>query len=84
MPFKTTLNWLFNVIWCSLVIGSFNQKIAVFQRVYYILNVRLRDWDQAQYLCTGMALKYRKQADADLQYQMKLLYQLGRIFVLQK
>ena len=24
IPFKTTLNWLFNDIWCFLVIGSFD------------------------------------------------------------
>ena len=41
MPFKTTVNWLFNDIWYYLVIGSFDWKIGVFQqivvRVYYIL-----------------------------------------------
>ena len=30
MPFKTTVNWLFNDIWCHLVIGCFNWKIGVF------------------------------------------------------
>ena len=41
---------------------------------YYnnVIDVKLRDWDQAQYLWTGMALKYGKQVDAGLQYQMKL------------
>ena len=42
MPFKTTVYWLFNDIWCYLVIGCFDWKIGVFQqavvRVYYILN----------------------------------------------
>ena len=41
MPFKTTANWLFNDIWCYLVIGCFDWKIGVFQhtvvRVFYIL-----------------------------------------------
>ena len=41
MPFKTTVNWLFNDIWCYLVIGCFDWKIGVFQqtvaRFYYIL-----------------------------------------------
>ena len=32
MPFKTTLNWLFNDIWCYLVIGSFDWKIGIFQQ----------------------------------------------------
>ena len=32
MPFKTTLNWLFNDIWCYLVIGSFDSKIGIFQQ----------------------------------------------------
>ena len=39
MPFKTIVNWLFNDIWCYLVIGSFDWKIGIFQqtvvRVYY-------------------------------------------------
>ena len=42
MPFKTTVNWLFNDIWCYLVIGCFNWKICIFQQtdvsVYYVLN----------------------------------------------
>ena len=41
MPLKTTTNWLFNGIWCYLVIGSFDWIFCVFQqtvvRVYYIL-----------------------------------------------
>ena len=32
MPFKTTLNWLFNDIGCHLVIGSFDCKICIFQQ----------------------------------------------------
>ena len=36
-----------------------------------------------KYLWTGMALKYRKYVNADLQYQMKLFKQLGRSFSLQ-
>ena len=32
MPFKTTLNWLFNDIWCYLVIGSLHWKIGIFQQ----------------------------------------------------
>ena len=43
IPFKTTLNWLFNSIRCYLLIGYFDSKIAVFQetvvRVYYILKL---------------------------------------------
>ena len=31
MPFKTTVNWLFNDI-CHLVIGCFDWKIGVFQQ----------------------------------------------------
>ena len=42
MPSKTTINWLFNDIWCYLLIACFDWKICVFQqivvRVYYILN----------------------------------------------
>ena len=42
MPSKTTVNWVFNDIWCYLVIACFDWKISVFQqtvvRVYYILN----------------------------------------------
>ena len=30
--FKTAVNWLFNNIWCYLVIGCFDWKIAVFQQ----------------------------------------------------
>ena len=36
-----------------------------------------------KYLWTGMALKYGKYVNADLQYQMKLFKQLGRSFSLQ-
>ena len=43
MPFKTTVNWLFNDIWCYLVTGCFGLKINVFQQtvvtVYYILKI---------------------------------------------
>ena len=31
-PFKTALNWLFNDIWCYLVIVSFDWKIGIFQQ----------------------------------------------------
>ena len=44
MPSKTTINWLFNDIWCYLFIAYFDRKIGVFQqavvRVYYILKYR--------------------------------------------
>ena len=30
MPFKTTLNWLFNDVWCYLVMSWFDWKIGVF------------------------------------------------------
>ena len=43
MPFKTTVNWLFNDIWCYLVTGCFDWKIDVFQQtvvsVYYTLKM---------------------------------------------
>ena len=43
MSFKATVNWLFNDIWCYLVVGCFDWKIGVFQqtivRVYYILKL---------------------------------------------
>ena len=32
MPFKTTVNWLFNDMWFYLVIGFFDWKIGVFQQ----------------------------------------------------
>ena len=42
MPSKSTINWLFNDIWCYLFIACFDWKTGVFQqtvvRVYYILN----------------------------------------------
>ena len=48
MPFKTTVNWLFNDIYCYLVISCFDWKIGVFQqtvvRVYRIL--KGRDYSQ--------------------------------------
>ena len=31
MPSKTSVNWLFNDIWCYLVIGCFDKKICVLQ-----------------------------------------------------
>ena len=43
MPFKTTVNWLFNDVSCYLVIAFFDWKIGVFQqrvvRVYWILKL---------------------------------------------
>ena len=40
---KTTINWLFNDIWCYLFIACFDWKIGVFQqtvvRVYYVVNI---------------------------------------------
>ena len=47
MPFKTTVNWLFNDnILCYFVIGCFDRKIVVFQQtfvgVYYIINPPLQ------------------------------------------
>ena len=32
MPFKTTVNWLFNDMWCYLVIAFFDWKIGIFQQ----------------------------------------------------
>ena len=32
MPFITAVNWLFNDMWCYLVIASFDWKIRVFQK----------------------------------------------------
>ena len=41
MPFKTTVNWWFNEMWCYLVIALFDWKIGIFQqtvvRTYCIL-----------------------------------------------
>ena len=41
MPFKTTVNWWFNEMWCYLVIALFDWKIGIFQqtvvRIYCIL-----------------------------------------------
>ena len=43
MPSKTTVNWLFNYIWCYLFIACCDWGIGVFQqtvvRVYYILKL---------------------------------------------
>ena len=43
MPSKTTINWLFNDMWCYLFIARFDWKIGVSQqtavRVYYILKL---------------------------------------------
>ena len=53
MPFKTTVNWLFNDIWHYLVIDYFDGKIGVFQqvvvRVCYIL--KLLKCLQKAFLC---------------------------------
>ena len=32
MPFKTTVDWLFNDAWCYLVAGCFDWKIGVVQQ----------------------------------------------------
>ena len=32
LPLKTTLNWLFNDIWCYLVIVSFEGEIGIFKQ----------------------------------------------------
>ena len=48
MPFKITVNWLFNDIWHYLVIGCFDWKNTVFQqtvvRAYYIPRLDCRWW----------------------------------------
>ena len=33
MPFKTTVNWLFNDVGCYLAIGYVDWKICVFQQI---------------------------------------------------
>ena len=42
---KSTINWLFNDIWCYLFITCFDWKIGIFQqtvvRVYYILKSQI-------------------------------------------
>ena len=40
MPFKTTVNWLFNDISCYLATGCFDWKIGVFQQT--VLGALLR------------------------------------------
>ena len=44
-PSKSTINWLFNDIWCYLFITCFDWKIGIFQqtvvRVYYILKSQI-------------------------------------------
>ena len=55
MPFRTTLNSLFNDIWYCSVIGCFDWKIGLFQqavvRVYCILNKRsIKSWFQSDIL----------------------------------
>ena len=44
MLFKTAASWLFNDVWCYLVIGCFDLKIGIFQqtvlRVYYMLKCK--------------------------------------------
>ena len=43
VPSKTTINWLFNDIWCYWFITCFDWKIGIFRRavvrVYYILRI---------------------------------------------
>ena len=61
MPFKTTVNWLFNDIWCYLDIDCFDWKILVFQqtivRVYYILNRLLKSKNMVEWTAlTGARL----------------------------
>ena len=40
IPFKTTMNWLVNDIWCYLLIACFDWEVGIFQqafvRFYYI------------------------------------------------
>ena len=43
MLFKTTVNCLFNDIWCYLVIGCFDWKICVFQQTCKGFIVSLKD-----------------------------------------
>ena len=60
MQSKTTINWLFNDIWCYLFIACFDWKITVFQqtveRVYYILNLLTNGTHIARIL---LQLKYQ-------------------------
>ena len=34
MPFKTTMNWLVNDIWCYLLIACFDWEVGVFQQAF--------------------------------------------------
>ena len=55
MPSKTTVNWLFNDIWCYLFIACSDQKISVLGetavRVYYILLIYEFHYDYIKNKC---------------------------------
>ena len=38
---KTTVNWPFNDVWCYLVIGYFDQNIAIFQQTVIMIYLYL-------------------------------------------
>ena len=47
MSFKTTINWLFNDIWCYIAIGCLTKKIVAFQqtvvRIYYVSKLHFQN-----------------------------------------
>ena len=50
MPFKTTVNWLFNDIWRYLGTGYFDWKISeTIERVYYIHKGNIKQYSSIGY-----------------------------------
>ena len=70
MPFKATVNWLFNDIWCHLVIGCFVWKTGFFQqtvvRVYYIL--KSKNDDKTDYMKKSRDIKIYSQLKAHIEF----------------
>ena len=73
MPFKTSVNWLSNDIWCYLVIVCFDWKIGVFQKI--VLRgfiVSLIFW--TYWINLKIVNKYLTEA----QVQKRLIYQMSK------
>ena len=57
MPFKTTVNWLFNDMWCYLVIAFLDWKIGVFQQAVVRFNCILKRSTSANFRLDEDVLK---------------------------
>ena len=76
IPFKTTVTWLFNDIWCYLVIGCFDWKIGVFQQT--IKRGLLYPQSRCQILMIDK-IRFQKRTDFDCSWRFPFSFSRRKI-----